>query len=272
MKLFLFLILTAPMGAQILGVFESFTKQENGESWAFYNYGTDEIFNAPWGLLGSENSEIYAIFSQGSGVSLYADSISSGGNFVGNYSDTEIDTIRCDVFVEDINSFSDAEFYILAGGTFYYSDFYVIEESGWSGLQSSLSDDQWYIFDDEDGEFIPVNLTSTILSDVSEVGLNFYPISSAADGRAVALDNFTLLPDLTTPEVSISTENESAEISFTGIEGIQYTVQTANNLQESSWTNVGSPFEIVGESTTIVPMVNEGFFRISSQPFFVETP
>lgn len=272
MNLLLSLLLVAPVGAQTLGGFEPFTQQANGESWAFYNYATDEAFNAPWNLSNSGDPEIYATFTQDSGVSLFADIMSSGGIFVGNYAEAGVDTILCDVFIEDINTFSDVEFYILAGDTFYYSDFYVIEQSGWAGLQNSLSRDQWYIFDDDDEEFIEVNLTPAILSDVTEIGLNFYPASTAADGRAVAIDNFTLLPDLTAPEVSISTQGSSAQFSFTGIEGMQYTIQTSSNLRESIWTNVGSPFEIVGNSTTTVPRGNKGFFRLISQPFFIEAP
>ena len=198
--------------------------------------------------------------------------MSSGGIFVGNYADAGIDTILCDVFIEDINTFGDIEFFMLAGDTFYYSDYYVIEQSGWIGLENSLSKDQWHIFDEDDQEFVAVSLTPAILSDISEIGLNFYPTSTAADGRAVGLDNFTLLPDLTAPEVAISTQGSAAQFTFNGIKGIEYTIQTSSDLQEGAWTNVGSPFETNGESSTMIPTVNKGFFRLLSQPFYIEAP
>lgn len=290
MKPLFFLLLIAPLGGQTLGGFEPFTQQDNGESWIFYDYANEEAIDAPWNFSNSGDPEIYAPFTLDFGVSLFANVMSSNGFFVGSYADAGINTIICDVFIEDINSFSDVEFYILAGGTFYYSDFYVIEQSGWVGLQNSFSKDQWYFFDDDDREFIEVDLTPAILSDVSEIGLNFYPVLGLTDeegnpildgdgnqifpgdGRVVALDNFTLLPDLTAPEVAVSTHPPSAKITFTGIEGMEYTIQTASNLRANSWTNVGSPFEIVGESSTNVPMTNRGFFRILSQPFYVEAP
>ena len=269
--LFLFFLLV-PTGAQTLGGYEPFTQQENGESWAVYNYATDQAFNAQWNFSDSGDPEIYATFTGSAGVSLFADVMSSNGFFVGNYANAEIDTILCDIFIEDVNTFSEVEFYILAGDTFYYSNPYLVGQSGWTSLANSLSKDQWYIYNEADQQFFEAPLTPAILFDVKEIGLNFYPSSSAASGQIVAIDNFNLLPDLSSPEIKISTENSTAKVSFKGIEGIQYTIQNASNLDENSWTNVGNPFETTGESKTIVPLVNKGFFRILSQPFYIEAP
>ncbi|MFT6863457.1 MAG: hypothetical protein ACJAVK_002018, partial [Akkermansiaceae bacterium] len=143
---------------------------------------------------------------------------------------------------------------------------------GWTGLTSSFSKDPWYIYDENDGEYLEVNLTPVILNDVTEIGLNFYPASAAADGKAVALDNFSLLPNLDPPAVSITTSSDSAELSFTGIEGIEYTLQTSPSLEAGSWTSVGSPFEISGSSQTTLPIANKSFFRVLALPFYIETP
>lgn len=270
---FLFLFfLVAPTGAQTLGGLETFSQQDNGESWAFHNYATEKAFNAPWKFSGNEDPEIYATFTGAAGVSLFADVMSSNGFFVGNYADTGIDTINCDIFIEDTSTFSEVEFFILAGDTFYYSNPYLVEQSGWTSLTNSLSGDQWYSYDEADQQFFEVSLTPANLFDVKEIGLNFYPSSNAASGRIVAVDNFSLLPDLSSPKTRISTGNSTAKISFSGILGIQYTVQNASNLVESSWRNVGNPFEIVGESEIAVPMANKGFFRILNQPFYIEAP
>lgn len=270
---FLFLFfLVASTEAQTLGGLEPFSQQDNGESWAFYNYATEQAFNAPWKFSGNEDPEIYATFTGAAGVSLFADVMSSNGFFVGNYADTGIDTINCDIFIEDATTFSEVEFFILAGDTFYYSNPYLVEQSGWTGLTNSLSRDQWYSYDEADQQFFEVSLTPANLFDVTEVGLNFYPSSNAAGGRIVAVDNFSLLPNLSSPKTRISTGNSTAKISFFGILGIQYTVQNASNLVERSWRNVGNPFEIVGESEIDVPLANKGFFRILSQPFYIEAP
>ena len=146
--------------------------------------------------------------------------MSSNGFLVGNYASAEIDTILCDIFIEDINTFSEVEFYILANDTFYYSNPYIIGESGWTGLTNSLSRDQWYIYDEADQQFSEAPLTEAVLFEVTEIGLNFYPSSTAAGGRIVAIDNFSLLPDLSSPEIKISTEDSTAKVSFSGIEGI----------------------------------------------------
>ena len=274
MKLFLSaaLALTPLIHAQTLGGFESFTMQENGESWAFYDFSNNETDFAPWNLFNSADPEIFAIFTQDSGVSLFADGLSSDGYFVGDYSGTGIANVFCDIFIEDFATFGDVEFYILAGGTFYYSDFYLIESSGWWELDASFSEDPWYIYDEDDEEFIEVDLTPLILSDVAEIGLNFYPRSAAADGKAVAVDNFALLPDLTPPLVSITSTTDSAVFSFTGIEGMQYTIQASPSLEEDSWTNVGSPFEIDGLSQTPLPIANKSFFRLLALPVYIQAP
>ena len=230
-----FLFVT-PIAAQTLGGFEPFTQQKNGEGWAFYNYATDQAFNAPWDFSNSGNPEIYATFTGGAGVSLFADLMSSNGYFVGNYADAGIDTILCEIFIEDINTFSEIEFFILAGDTFYYSNPYAIEQSGWTSLTNSFSKDEWYFYGDSEQQFFELPISPSILSDVKEIGLNFYPSSSAADGQIVAVDNFKLLPDLASPAVTIFTKKSAAEISFTGIEGLQYTIQTASALKENSWT------------------------------------
>ncbi len=273
MKQILSLLLLAPaLHGQILGGIESFTMQENGESWGFYDYSNNETDFAPWNLFNSGDPEIFATFTQDAGVSLFADGLSSDGYFVGDYSGTGIKNVFCDIFIEDLSTFGDVEFYILAGGTFYYSDFYIIESSGWLGLDSSFSEDPWYIFDEDDDEFVEVDLTPLILSDVVEIGLNFYPASAAADGRAVGVDNFALLPDLTPPLVSITSTSDAAVFSFTGIEGMQYTIQSSPSLEADSWTSVGSPFEINGLSQTTLPIANKSFFRVLALPFYVEVP
>lgn len=288
MKYFLsaILALCPILHAQILGGFESFTRQANAESWGYYDYGSGEAFIAPWQLPESDDFEIYATFTEeivfneetqqeeviGAGASLFADAISSDGYFVGDYDSAGIDSVFCDAYIEDLATFGDVEFYILAGGIFYYSNFYVIESSGWVGLDASFSNDQWYIYDEDDQEFVAVELTPLILSDVAEIGLNFYPASVAGVGKAVAIDNFTLLPNLDPAPLTITSNANSAEISFTGIEGLQYTIQASPSLEENTWTNVGSPFEITGPSQTTLPVATRSFFRLLALPFYIETP
>ncbi len=271
-SLFTLLVFAAPLHAQTLGALETFTEEDNANGWGFYNYATDEAFVAPWKLPGTTDAEIFATFTQGSAVSLFADIISSEGYFVGDYHSAGIDTIYCDVYVEDITTFSDMEFYLFSGDTFYYSDDYETADSGWSSLINSLSKDQWYIYDEDDEEFVEVELTDAILGGIVEIGLNFYPNSTAADGKAIAIDNFAVLPDLAPPTIDISTQGSNATVSFTGIEGVQYTLESSSTLLEPGWTQIGAPIEITGPSETTVPLTSKSFFRMSAQPFYIEVP
>lgn len=294
------LLITSPVHAQLLGGIETFTQEDNANSWGFYNYATNGAIPAPWPLSGIVDPEIYAIFTQDFGVSLFADSISSNGFFIGDYTSAGIDTILCDIYIEDVASFADVEIYLIAGDTFYYSDYFEVVESGWSSLLNSFSHDQWYIFDEGDEEiegdekYVLVELTPAALSNVTEIGINFYPVSRVvdedgnvifpADGKAVALDNFSLLPDLTPPVVDVTTNDSNAVVSFTGIEGMQYTIESSQftdlcldpETRETGycWAQVGSPFafEITGPTRKNIPLSAKSFFRVVSQPFFIEIP
>lgn len=272
MKTLLFLLLALPIQAQTLGGFETFSEEDNATGWGFYDYASEEAFVASWKLPDTTDAEIYGAFTQDSGVSLFADAMSSDQYFIGDYASAGIDTVICEIYVEDAASFFEAEIYILAGDVFYYSDPYDVDASGWSTLTNSFSGDQWYIYDDTESVFIPVDITPTILSDVTEIGVNYYPSSTAADGKLVALDNFGLFPNLTPPALDITTSKRNATIAFTGIPGIQYTVQSSNSLRGNSWTNIENPFEITGPFQTTTPLSTKSFFRVLNQIFYIETP
>jgi hypothetical protein len=272
MKTLLCLVLVLPIHAQTLGGFETFSVEENASGWGFYNYASEEAFIANWKLPDTTDAEIYGAFTQDSGVSLFADAMSSSQYFIGDYASAGIDTVICEIYVEDAASFLEAEIYILSGNVFYYSDPYGVDADGWSTLTNSFSGDQWYIYNDTDKVFIPVDLTPPILSDVTEIGVKYYPSSTAADGKLVALDNFGIFPDLTPPALTITTTKRNATIAFTGIPGIQYTVQSSNTLRENSWTNIENPFEITGPSQSTTPLSPQNFFRVRNQVFYLETP
>lgn len=259
--------------AQVLGALETFTEEDNATSWArvdFADPGTAR--DALWQIPGSSNPEAYTTFNGNFEASLFADEISSNGAFVGDYDAVGIDTLRSDVFVQDLASFAELEFYLLAGDTFYYSDLFELTAPGWALVETSLSRDPWYFFDDEERVFVPTELTPLILSEVVEVGLTFYPNGPAADGKIVAIDNFALLPDLTLPDLTVTVLPQRARLSFNGIAGIQYTVQASNNLAPNGWTNLGEPFEGDGPFQTSLPRTRQRFFRVLTRPFFAEIP
>mgnify|MGYP005851592485 CR=1 FL=1 len=277
------IFLTLPASAQILGAFNPFSNEETATSWGFYDFGEPDSTYAPfWTYPGSDDAEIYTTFEvypnpetnedEAFEVSLFADELSSDGAFVNDYDAVGIDTVRSDVFVEDVNTFDELEFYFRSGETDYYSEIFELEESGWAQIESSFTKDEWYLFDSDLGEFFPVELTPVILSDIREIGVTFYPSGLGAQGRVVALDNFTLLPDLAVPQLAIKNQNGGPRLTFTGIPGMQYTLEGNRSLRKQGWTNLRPPFEVTGPSQTPVPSRKRAFFRLISRPFFVEIP
>ena len=279
----LLLLFPLPSSAQILGAYATFSNEETATSWGVVDFGDSSSAFAPsWTYPGSEDAEIYTTFettqnpdngqSEVFEVSLFADQLSSDSAFIGDYDEAGIDTVRCDVFVEDINSFQELEVYFLSGETFYYSEVFDLNESGWAQIETSFSRDEWYIFDDQERAFSPVEMTPMILSDVREIGITFYPSSPEAQGRVIAIDNFSLLPDLAVPRLSIDTLGENPRVGFNGVSGMQYTFQHSISLRESNWADLGIPFEADGPFQRPVAAGRRRFFRLISQPFFVEIP
>ncbi len=269
-------LLILPLHAQTLGALATFTEEENATNWGFYTYATNETFPALWTLPDNDtdDTEIYGAFTDDNGVSFFADTLPSDSSFVGDYASAEIDTVSCDIYVEDLDSFDYAEFIFIAGGVEYSSDIFFVGNAGWSNLTASFSKDQWY-FIDTNNEFAPVTLTPTILSEVVEIGVNYFPSSTEADGKLVALDNFAILPDLTAPILKISQASGELALSFDQIEGLSYDLEMSTTLQDDDWSLISNDtFNLQGlgtYETTLTP-VSKSFFRVVAYPLFIELP
>ena len=273
--IFAILLLTPLLHGQTPGALETFTEQDNGESWGLYDYADGETYNASWDLFESNNPEVFATFIQGFGVSLFADDLASEAAFVGDYAAAGIDVVACDAYVEDFESFDVLEFYFVSDGIFYYSDYIGVPGAGWTFISNSFSKDQWFLYDTSEDIFIEVELTETILSQVTEIGVNFFPLSEDADGMAVALDNFTILPDLTPPTLTVTPSTEEVSISFERAAGISYNLETSTSLETNGWTGIdGDTSEITGddEYEITTSAQTKAFFRVTTTPIFVEVP
>jgi len=276
MKLLLFTLLSilplASLSAQELGAFASFTEEESSTSWGFLELETFTATPATW----NESGEISGSFDQDSPISFFADSITSDGVFVGDYTMAGIDTLSCDVFVEDARNFSGAEFFILTSeGDIYFSVTFSIPTSGWSTLSHSISNDQWLTFRGDTNELIPAIFTPESLRDVIEVGLNFFASSTEADGEMIAIDNFALLPDLSPPSLKITPGAGETLVSFTQITGISYDLAMSTTLQPADWTGLDrDTSDLRGEGTFELGITArpKAFFRITTWPLLIEIP
>lgn len=274
------LLLPSVLQAQLVGAFETFTHESNANSWVFYDYFTGTDGNPPlWKREGSEaDPEIWAEFTQDAGVSLYANQISSDGFLVGDYLSAGVVGIFTNVFVEDTASFDSFEFYFVSDGVLYYSNYFEVDTPGWSTAENSFRDNEWYIGvdTDDDGfidEFVLTPITDDILQSVSEIGLNFFPNSTAANGKDVGLDNFTLLADLTPADPVLKTGSSSGTYSFMALPGIQYTAEESPDLRESGWSEVEPPFEGDGSTYThAFSTTMRRFLRLNTEVLYTEVP
>lgn len=270
----LILALALPIQAQTLGGFETFSEQDNAESWGEYNFDTDETLPPFWQIPGSDNPEIYTFFTANNGISLFADDLSSEEFFVGDYASAGIDQVSCDIYIEDVTTFLEMEFYFVSDEVFYYSDPFTVNNSGWARLVNSFNKNQWYTL--EDGNFFPVSITPEILSTVVEIGINFFPSSEEAIDSIVGLDNFALLPDLTPPELTVTKLADTATVSFTQASGISYNVESTTSLESDDWGSLTSidSSDLQGEgpweSTITAP--EKAFFRIATTPLLLQAP
>ena len=273
------LFLSCPLHGQLVGAYETFTEQDNANTWKFYDYSVGGDSIAPmWKRPGSEaDPEIYAEFTQDFGVSLFADQDSSDGYLVGDYVAAGVVGVFCNIFVENPASLDSFEFYFVSDGIFYYSNYFEVDTPGWSSAENSFRENDWYVGvdNDEDGfldEYVFTPLTDEILDSVNEIGLNFFPLSDDADGKDVGIDNFTLVADLTPVAPLLAVTSDSGSYSFQGLPGSQYTVEESTNLLETDWATVEAPFEGSGPYSHNFTTGLKSFLRVITEPLYTEIP
>ena len=264
-----------PADAQQAGTYEPFTHQSNAESWIVYDYADDNYYTPAWDSAGDlQNPDIYFTFAGTSALDFYADDLSSGGAFVGDLAAAGVDAISCEVFIEDIDSFDVAEFFLFSAteNRYYVSDYIMPEASGWDFAYAALTEDDWYVLDGD--AYVAVRLTPEILSDITEVGVSFYPLEvPAADRKLVAIDNFTFYASLVLPEITTSAAGGLFQLSFDRRPGIGYSIQSSPDL--ATWTPVPGEQSITGTSPyTMTQPVGPGprFFKVGIEDFLTPVP
>lgn len=264
-----------PANAQLAGIYEPFTHQANAGSWVVYDYADDELYVPAWDFAGDgQNPDIFFTFAGANALDFYADDLSSGGAFVGDLAAAGVDAIGCDIFVEDAASFDVAEFFLYSAtdGRYYVSNYFTRESNGWGFAYVSLSGESWYVF--QDGEYIAADLTPEILGEITEIGVTFHPLDvPGADGKVVALDNFTFYGAYVLPEITTSTAGGMFQLSFERRAGIAYSIRSAPDL--AAWTTVPGEEFITGTSSyTMTRPLAPGsrFFKVGIEDFLTPVP
>lgn len=266
--------LTSPVLSQVRGGYETFTSTNNADSWGLFDFSDETFYTPSWDFSEIGNPEIYGFVSPGSGISLFADDLSSNASFIGDFSAERISGLSCDAYVEDSASLLYADFYFFSDGVLYFSQEFFppnyFEIDGWDYMEVSFKDDPWFIFDN--GDIVEVTLTEEILSTITEVGVDFFATSDAPDAFIAAIDNFTLIPELIVPEVSISKNGGEIELGFQREVGQIYDILQSGNL--SAWTILPGYDNITGEGlfTASDPLTDRKFFRLATDEFYTPIP
>ena len=263
-----------PALSQVRGGYETFTSQNNAESWGLYDF-SDEGFYIPfWDFSQIENPEIYGFVLPGSGISLFADHLSSNASFVGDFNAKRISGLSCEAYVEDAASLYAADFYFFSAGVLYFSQEFLapnhFSTDGWEYLEVSFKDDPWFTIDND--EIVQVDLTAEILSTITEVGVDFFASPEAPSDFIVAIDNFTLIPELIVPAVSITKNGGDIELGFQREPGQFYDILQSPNL--SGWSILPGFDFITGEGlfTASEPLAGMKFFRIATDVLYTPIP
>jgi len=255
---------------------EEFNTAINTSRWFIYNYETGEFTAPDWNAVdGGANPEASTTFTAGNGVSFIANEASSLGTFTGDFYGAGIEGLDCDIFAEDASLIQSVEFFFLHDGVFYFSDPLSLNNDGWSLLQYSFTTDPWYTL--EDGIFVDALVTDEILSDLSQIGVDFLPFAvDEAIGSRVGLDNFTLMGHVPTTPLKIAKENANdLALSFSRKDSFSYTIEANEELTRNGWNPLSpettdlsgtEPFE------TTIPRSVRQFFRLMIRPLYYAVP
>ena len=260
--------------SQVRGGYETFTSENNADSWGLYDFSDSLFYTPAWDFSQIGNPEIYGFVTPNSGISLFADTYSSDASFVGDFSAKKISGLSCDAYADDAISLLGADFYFVSNEIFYYSIVFGFPDyfsaDGWDYMETSFRDDPWYIF--ENGEFMEAEITDAILSNITEVGVDFYSTSDATEDLVVAIDNFSLIPEIIVPEVSILKNGDTMELAFQLETGQIHDILQSPNLK--LWSELPAYEGITGDGpfTASVPISVRSFFRLAINEFFSPIP
>jgi hypothetical protein len=276
-SLFVFVlsIITNPLRADPLaGAWESFHSEANASAWSLYSYGDGIVSPAPW--VGPEivtNPYAYSFFFEGEGVWFFADDLTAGGAFVGDYATQKISGVDISVNVDPVEvDFMDLVVYADGplGLGYYYSLIYQSEDFGgspdWYDLSFSFSDN-WFSL--QDGEYIPFEPGQEFLSSIEEVGIRIFPVDGVTGDSFVGIDDFILVPTVEAPLLSTSLSGANFVLEFTPNPGVSATIEKLD--PDFLWASVEGKSGLIGPQAFTTP-VNPGaaLFRVAAEEKLTE--
>ena len=271
----LFAVLFAiPLHAQSRGAVERFNVPENADSWSVYDFAAADFF-FPEFFVGTDDPDlnsIYWLFDGDNGFS-FSSLGASGGAFAGDLAAQRASGVSFWIEVEDASvvDYVEVSFYSVTMGRYYYSET-VGPENGWQEVTFNFSD-RWFIWDGT--QYVETPITGNILSDVDEFVVGCVPVSTAADGTYVGLDDFTVVPELIVPTLDPVLAGGRIQFSFEEWDAQTYVAQSATTgFGAADWSNQpGALFRSGGNLVLNQPTTgSKRFWRVDTELEFTDVP
>ena len=254
----LFPILVSTLHADPLaGAWETFDEQANTDAWLLYSYDDELSAPPPWaGPDVDANPYAYSYFLGGQAVWFFADAITAGGAFVGDYAAEKISGVNVSVSI-DPSEIDFIDLAILADGPngtdYYLSRIYQPADLGtepsWYGL-SFRFDESWFAL--EGDAFVPFEPDAALLASIQEVGLRVFPTSGVTSESFVGIDDFILMPTVDAPPLSTSVADSSFIMTFTPNPGVSATIETLS--PSGQWQQVAGEVDLAGPQIFSTPV------------------
>ncbi len=203
---------------------ETFDTQQQTAKWSLYI--GEETYIPDW-VNGGDGHLKFALDE--TEVWVFADSLTTGGQLVGDYNAMGVKRIRTEVWLPDPDAISMMSFYFYSAND-HHLHFYDLDQlpdtAGWHEITVPLDTNDWVWYDEAGSNFGPPS--TGMLAEVVEVGLLVYP-TFEGEPTEVGLDNFTLLGEaevgveksLLTSAKQVYRPAETISVSFDNSDGKQ---------------------------------------------------
>lgn len=239
----------------IPGALESFPTEDAASQWLLFDYADDQLYAPNWftddnpyaGASFAKTNETDQFFNNG--IWFIADNLVADGSFIGNFSENEIQGLEIDVFISEPNKLDFCDLVIgsnSAGEVVYYASVSYLGaefdqgDPDWFFLNPTFTD-LWYRIDT--GESL--TLTPEILSQITEVGVRFFPTVDNDEGWTPLIDNLALTPTPRVPEIETSSANNQFLLTIQQKAGSEYDLEKYN-FTSNAWASVSGQTGVSG--------------------------
>lgn len=244
---------------QLRGYIEDFENGSMVSSW--WGYADSTYYYPVWG--GTADKYIYQSFT--SFGYLYALSDSSSGNFVGDYVAQRIASVKSQLYwpIETQTPY----IYISSslGGDYLAAYSASLPADQWYTFNASVSNQWW----DWNAGVWTVPDTND-LANIDLAGVYAKPVTTFRATPFVAIDNFTLYPEVVSPCITAMRKGGSpgsVDLEFQALHGQMYALDKRAQLTIGDWGAVPGHDNITGSGTvtvTVSQAESEAFYRLGS--------